>query len=174
MVYIHLIFMPSQFDPVFLLSVAGTFVAFWVLTALYIWPAVRKLPTYQALKILTLPHAFRFMGLSFLFAGVVSPELPSMFSIPAAWGDVGAAILALLSIAALTWRWSFAIPLEWIFNPWGTIDLLFAFYNGIVLEIEPGLFGAAFYIPTMIVPPLLVIHALIFLILLRTEKTPAG
>jgi hypothetical protein len=97
-----------------------------------------------------------------------------MFSIPAAWGDVGAAILALLSIAALTWHWSFAIPLVWIFNLWGTIDLLYAFYNGIVLEIEPGLFGAAFYIPTMIVPPLLLIHALIFLILLRTEKTPAG
>jgi hypothetical protein len=89
---------------------------------------------------------------------------------PAAWGDFAAAILALLSIAALTWRWSFAIPLVWIFNLWGTIDLLYAYYNGIMLEIEPGLFGAAFYIPTMIVPPLLVIHALIFLILLRKEK----
>jgi hypothetical protein len=54
---------------------------------------------------------------------------------------------------------------------WGTIDLLYAYYNGIMLELEPGLFGAAFYIPTMIVPPLLVTHALIFLILLRTEKT---
>jgi hypothetical protein len=77
-------------------------------------------------------------------------------------GRLGAAILALLSIAALVWRWSFAIPLVWIFNLWGTIDLLYAFYNAIVLEIEPRLFGAAFYIPTMIVPPLLVIHALIF------------
>ena len=158
---------------VFILSVVGTFVAFSVLTRLYIWPAVRKLPTYEALKILTLPHAFRFIGLSFLFPGVVSPELPSTVSIAAAWGDVGAAILALLSIAALTWGWSFAIPLVWIFNLWGTIDLLYAYYNGIVLEIEPGLFGAAFYIPTMIVPALLVIHALIFLILLRTEIASA-
>ena len=158
---------------VLILSVVGTFVEFSVLTRLYIWPAVRKLPTYEALKILTLPHAFRFIGLSFLFPGVVSPELPSTVSIAAAWGDVGAAILALLSIAALTWGWSFAIPLVWIFNLWGTIDLLYAYYNGIVLEIEPGLFGAAFYIPTMIVPALLVIHALIFLILLRTERASA-
>jgi hypothetical protein len=156
---------------VFILSVAGTFVAFGVLTRLYIWPALRKLPRYEALKILALPHAFRFIGLSFLFPGVVSPELTSVISIPAAWGDFVAAILALLSIAALTWRWSFAIPLVWIFNVWGTIDLLYAYYNGIMLELEPGLFGAAFYIPTMIVPPLLVTHALIFLILLRTEKT---
>jgi hypothetical protein len=156
---------------VFILSVAGTFVAFGVLTRLYIWPALRKLPRFEALKILALPHAFRFIGLSFLFPGVVSPELTSVISIPAAWGDFIAAILALLSIAALTWRWSFAIPLVWIFNVWGTIDLLYAYYNGIMLELEPGLFGAAFYIPTMIVPPLLVTHALIFLILLRTEKT---
>jgi hypothetical protein len=164
----------AQFDSVFFLSVAGTFVAFSVLTGLYIWPALRKLPKYEALKILALPHAFRFVGLSFLFVGVVPPELTSGFSIPAAWGDFGAAILALLSIAALVWRWSFAIPLVWIFNLWGTIDLLYAFYNAIVLEIEPRLFGAAFYIPTMIVPPLLVIHALIFLILLRTEKAPVA
>jgi hypothetical protein len=155
---------------VFILSVGGTFVAFGVLTRLYIWPALRKLPRYEALKILALPHAFRFIGLSFLFPGVVSPELTSEISIPAAWGDFVAAILALLSIAALTWRWSFAIPLVWIFNVWGTIDLLYAYYNGIMLKLEPGLFGAAFYIPTMIVPPLLVTHALIFLILLRTEK----
>ena len=168
--YIHLVLFQLT---VFILSVVGTFVAFSVLTRLYIWAAVRKLPTYEALKILTLPHAFRFIGLSFLFPGVVSPELPSTVSIAAAWGDVGAAILALLSIAALTWGWSFAIPLVWIFNLWGTIDFLYAYYNGIVLEIEPGLFGAAFCIPTMIVPALLVIHALIFLILLRTEIASA-
>jgi hypothetical protein len=160
----------AYFDAVFILSVAGTLVAFSVLTGLCIWPALRKLANHEALKILALPHAFRFVGLSFLFPGVVSPELTSPFSIPAAWGDFGAAILALLSIVALAWRWSYAIPLVWIFNLWGTIDLLYAFYNAIVLEIDPALFGAAFYIPTMIVPPLLVIHALIFLILLRPEK----
>jgi hypothetical protein len=65
---------------VFILSVAGTFVAFGVLTGLYIWPALRKLPKYEALKILALPHAFRFIGLSFLFAGVVSPELTPAIS----------------------------------------------------------------------------------------------
>jgi hypothetical protein len=41
----------------------------------------------------------------------------------------------------------------------GTIDLLYAFYNAVVLEIEPRLFGGAFYIPMMVVPPLLVIRA---------------
>ncbi len=111
------------------------------------------------------------MGLSFLFAGVVSPELTSEFSTPAAWGDFGAAVLALLSIAALTWRWSLAIPLVALFNVWGSIDLLYAYYQGVALQIEPGLFGAAFYIPTMIVPALLVTHALSFRLLLRSDRS---
>jgi hypothetical protein len=159
-----------EFYPVFILNVAGIFLAFGVLTRVYIWPSVRKLPRHEALKILALPHAFRFIGLSFLFPGVVSPLLSSEFSVPAAWGDFGAAVLALLSIAALTKRRPFAVPLAWLFNLWGSIDLLYAYYQGITLHIDPGAFGAAFFIPTMIVPPLLITHALIFVVLLRSDK----
>lgn len=157
--------MKFEFNLPFILNVVGIFLAFSVLTGLYIWPSLRKLPRREALKILALLHTFRFMGMSFLVAGVVSPQLTSVFTIPAAWGDFGAAVLALLSVAALTWRWSFAIPLVWLFNIWGSIDLLYAYYQGIALRIDPGEFGAAFYIPTMIVPALLVTHALIFLLL---------
>jgi hypothetical protein len=160
-----------ELDLIFVLSIAGTFLAFGVLTGLYIWPSLRRLPHREALKILALPHTFRFLGLSFLFPGVVSPSLSSTFSIPAAWGDFGAAVLALLAIAALTRRWSFAMPLVWVFNLWGSIDLLYAYYQGIALRIDPGTFGAAFYIPTMIVPALLVTHALIFLLLVRPNVT---
>jgi hypothetical protein len=71
----------------FLLSIAGTLVAAGVLVVLYIWPALRKLPNDEALRILVLPHAFRFVGLAFLIDGVVSPELDSEITIPAAWGD---------------------------------------------------------------------------------------
>jgi hypothetical protein len=156
-----------KFDPVFLLSLVGIFVAFGVLTALYVWPWLRALPRDAALKILLLPHAFRFVGLSFLMPGVVAPSLPSAFSIPAAWGDVGAAILALLSIAALTQRWSFANPLVWFFNVWGSVDLLYAYYQGVTLGLDPGTLGAAYYIPTVFVPALLVTHGLVFWLLVN-------
>jgi hypothetical protein len=73
--FIHLAVM--EFYPVFILNVAGIFLAFGELTRVYIWPSVRKLPRHEALKILALPHAFRFIGLSFLFPGVVSPLLSS-------------------------------------------------------------------------------------------------
>jgi hypothetical protein len=163
----------SDADAAFILGVAGSFVASWVLTVFYIWPAVRELPRDEALKILALPHAFRFIGLSFLVEGVVSPELDSEFTVPAAWGDFGAANLALLSIAALRWRWSIAIPLVWLFNLWGTIDLLYANVNAVVLQIEPGQFGAAYYIPTIIVPLLLLTHAAMFVVLLRRDGAGA-
>jgi hypothetical protein len=51
---------------------------------------------------------------------------------------------------------------------WGATDLLLAFYRALfVINLDPRMLGAAFYIPTVVVPPLLVTHALIFWILLR-------
>ena len=61
-------------DAVFLLNIVGIFVAFGLVTRLYIWPNVRRLPTPDALTILILPHTFRVIGLGFLIDGVVSPE----------------------------------------------------------------------------------------------------
>ncbi len=50
---------------------------------------------------------------------------------------------------------------------WGAADLLFAFYQGPHARIRPEMLGAAFYLPTAIVPPLLVTHFLIFGLLIR-------
>ena len=163
----------QQLNPAFGLAILGTFLAFGLLTQLYLWPWLQMLPRGEALKILALPHAFRFVGLSFLFPGVVSPQLPAEFSGAAAWGDFCAALLALASIVALNRRWALAIPLVWALNVWGSIDLLLAYYQGVALQIDPGAFGAAFYIPTMIVPPLLVTHALMFRLLVQAGKKGA-
>jgi hypothetical protein len=50
----------------------------------------------------------------------------------------------------------------------GTIDLLFAYYQSVVgIHLPPGSLGATFYIPTVIVPPLLVTHLAMYRLLLR-------
>ncbi len=72
-------------------------------------------------------HSFRFEGLAFLVPGVVSPELPSAFAHSAAYGDIVAATLALLSLASLSAR--AGVVIVWIFNLWGSADLLNAFYQ---------------------------------------------
>jgi hypothetical protein len=153
----------------FVLSVAGAFLASSAVAYIYVWPALRALPRFDALRLLAAFHAFRFFGMNFLVAGFVSPELSSDFASKVAWGDFIAAALALLSMAALSWRWSLAIPIVWIFNIWGTLDLLNAYYMGATQLRDPGLMAAGIYVPALYVPLLLVSHLLIFLLLLNAK-----
>jgi hypothetical protein len=149
-------------------SVALSFVAWGIVAARYLWPALRNLPRAQALQPLLLLHCFRFIGLAFLLPGVVSPDLPSGFARPAAYGDLIAAVLALVALVGL--RSPLGIGLVWVFNLWGSADLLYAFYQGRVgVGFEPGQLGAAYFIPTVVVPLLLITHALVFRILLRGD-----
>jgi len=115
-----------------------------------------------------IPNIFRFIGLCFLVPGVVAASLPRAFAAPAAYGDLIAAILAAIATLALYGGRSWAIPVVWVFNVWGTLDLLLGFYQGeIGARIEPGSLGAAYFIPTVLVPALLIIHGLTFWLLLR-------
>jgi hypothetical protein len=117
-------------------------------------------------------HSFRFIGLAFLVPGVVSPDLPAAYALPAASGDLIAALLALLALAGLRSR--LGIVLVWAFNLWGTADLLFAFYQGVIgVGLEPGQLGAAYFIPTVVVPLLLITHGLVFRLLLRADGVDA-
>jgi hypothetical protein len=108
---------------------------------------------------------------SFLVPGVVSPELPAAWANPAAYGDLVAALLALLALAGLKSRPGLA--LVWVFNLWGAADLLYTFYQGNAVGLDPGHLGAGYFIVTVLVPLLLVTHALVFWLLLRGE-TAAG
>ena len=80
-----------------LTSVAVSVVAWSVVTTVYIWPALEPKPWRDAVRPILLLHAFRFVGLAFLIPGVVSPDLPLEFARPAAFGDLAAALLALLN-----------------------------------------------------------------------------
>jgi hypothetical protein len=67
---------------------------------------------------------------------VVGPSVPEAFAFPVAYGDLVTALLALLAIIALRYRWPLAISLTWLFNIEGTLDLLHAFYQGTRLRPE--------------------------------------
>jgi hypothetical protein len=147
-------------------SIVLGFVAWGIIAARYLWPALRNQPRARALQPLLLLHSFRFIGLAFLVPGVVSPDLPGAFARPAAYGDLIAAVLALLALAALPSR--LGIVLVWVFNLWGSADLLYAFYQGLIgVGLEPGQLGAAYFIPTVVVPLLLITHGLVFRLLLQ-------
>src|SRR5882724_9105664 len=157
--------MPPDFNLPFVLSVFGAFLTSSVVAYVYVWPAVRAMPRFEALRLLAAFHAFRFLGMNFLVSGFVSSELSTDFATKVGWGDFIAAVLALLSMAALSWRWVVAIPIVWIFNIWGTLDLLNAYYMGVTKLRDPGHMAAGIYVPALYVPLLLVSHVLIFLLL---------
>ena len=103
-------------DALFGLSILMSFIAFGNVTKLYIWPRLRVMRREDALIPVVVPHTFRFVGLSFLIPGVVSPSLSSAFAVPVAYGDLVAAILAVVATLALSARASWAIPIVWVFN----------------------------------------------------------
>lgn len=145
--------------------VLWTALAKWILA-----PWLAQKPTNEALFWLTLPHAFRYIGLMFLVPGVVARPLPAAFAEPAAYGDLVAALLALVALFALRGGSGLAIPLVWIFNVVGTVDLLNALYQGLRLGAALDM-GATLFIPSFIVPLLLVTHVMIFAMLTRRRQS---
>lgn len=149
----------------FVLSVALGLVAWGYVAAKYLWPALASRSKVDALRPLLVLHAFRFVGLAFLIPGVVSPDLPAAFAGPAAYGDLATSLLAFASLALL--GRAPGIALAWLTNMVGTVDLLYAFHQGDVFMDQPGLMGAMYFVPTVLVPLLLVAHVLAFRILVR-------
>jgi hypothetical protein len=152
-------------------SIAFSTIAWAIITTGYIWPQLRLRRWPEALRPLLILHSFRFIGLAFLVPGVVSPDLPRAFATSAAFGDIVAAILALLSLLSL--RSGRGLLIAWIFNVWGSLDLVNAFYQANATGLSPGQLGAAYFIPTLIVPLLLMTHGLAFRVLSQHQWKPA-
>ena len=136
--------------------------AYWLLA-----PWLERKSVNEALFFLTVPHAFRHIGMIFLVPGVVARPLPEAFAVPAAYGDLLTGVLAFLALVALRNRWSVARVAVWLFSIVGTIDLINALRQ---TNAAPDM-GATWYVPTMLVPVLLVTQVMIFSRLLRRATT---
>jgi len=98
---------------------------------------------------------------------MVDPKLPREFLSGAAYGDLLEAALALASIYTLRRNWRVTVPLVWVANTWGFLDLL----NGIrgVLQLNVPSFNLAtfWYVYTFYAPLVIVSHLMIFVILVK-------
>ena len=155
---------------IFQVQVVGSVLLFGLMATWYWAPRLARLPLEAALTPLLLLHLSRVLGLTFLVPTVVDPSLPRSFAVPAAYGDLIAAALALLSIVALRTGWRFAPVVVWIFTLEGAGDLINAFVQGLRVEMARYHLGVAWYIFTVLVPALLVTHALIAVWLVRHAR----
>ncbi len=148
---------------IFVLQFVLSIVVWGLIAKWWLTPWLENVSQRQALLYLTVPHAFRYMGMVFVVPGVVAEPLPSTFATPAAYGDLTTSLLALVTLIALRAGWGWALVLVWLFNIVGTVDLLNALRH---VDVVAG-FGAVWYIPTLFVPLLLVTHFMIFARLLE-------
>lgn len=152
---------------IFGLQVLLSFLVYGLVARWYVTPRLAPLPLHSALQPLLVLHATRYLGMVFLVPTVVGPALPAGFAVPAAYGDLLAALLALAALVALRARAPIALPLTWLFNVVGLLDLINAFYQGLRNDVQ---LGAAYFIPTFAVPALVITHLMIFRMLVRHPR----
>ena len=146
----------------------------WLLCfAAYVWPRLKSMDRVEAQRAIATLHSFRFFGLAFLLPGVVGPNLPADFATFAAYGDFATGILAMLALLTVSVR-----PLFWLFvvafNLVGAVDIIVDYYHGneFGLPALAGELGAAYAIPIIYVPLLMITHVAAFYLLARPR--PAG
>jgi hypothetical protein len=146
------------------------YVAWLLCFSAYIWPRLKSMDTIEAHRAIATLHSFRFFGLVFILPGVVSPDLPASFASFAAYWDFATGLLALLALVTVGIR-----PLFWLFvvgfNLVGFVDILVDYYDAIQVGLPAmaGELGAAYAIPVIYVPLLMITHVTAFYLLLRPQ-----
>ena len=162
---------------IFLLHLALGYLA-WAM-AFLTWglPWLRRLPRLTAMRAIATLHGFRFFGLVFILPGVVGPGLPPSFASAAAWGDFATGLLALATLASVRWPpvfWTLAVA----FNVVGVADLVIDYAQAVQLGLPEvaGQMGAAYAIPILYVPLLMITHVAAGWVVWRagTEAGAAG
>lgn len=142
------------------------------------WPKLKSMDHVQAQRVIATLHSFRFFGLVFILPGVVGPDLPVKFASSAAYGDFATGILTMLALMTVRLR-----PLFWLFvvafNMAGAADLLINYYHGAQFGLpeRAGELAAAYWIPILYVPVLMITHVLALYLLgrqLLTARALAG
>lgn len=155
---------------IFWMQLLTSVVVLGLVAVWYVWPYLIKLSRNSALILLLFVQVPRYVGMTMLVAGMVDPKLPVEFRYSAAYGDLIAAALALVSIFTLRNNWRFAVPLVWVANTWGFVDLLNGVRGVLQLNVPSFNLGTFWYIYTFYAPLVLVAHLMIFCILVKSKS----
>jgi hypothetical protein len=158
--------MTAIFDRILTLNLVANTAIFYVAARLYLLPLIPRVRPQVILVPILLLHSTRHLGLIFLTRGGTFPGMPQQFAYPAAFGDLVTAILALAAIPLVLRSSAFAKPAVWVFNIFGTLDLLDAITLATIYN-APVTMGPAYWIPAFWVPLLLVTHYVTFIVLRR-------
>ncbi|HSZ16708.1 MAG TPA: hypothetical protein VK764_06380 [Terracidiphilus sp.] len=145
------------------------YVAWLLCFRAYLLPRLKSMDQVDAYRAIATLHSFRFFGLVFIVPGVVG-DLPASFATFAAYWDLATGVLAILALLTVRIR-----PLFWLFvvafNLVGVVDLILDYYHAIRVDLPAlaGQLGAAYVIPIIYVPVLMITHIAAFYLLLRPQ-----
>ncbi len=144
------------------------YVAWSLCFGAYVMPRLKSMDPVKAQRAIATLHSFRFFGVVFIVPGVVGPNLPASFATFAAYWDLATGVLAIFALLTVRIR-----PLFWLFvvafNLVGAIDLIFDYYHAtqVGLPAMAGQLGAAYVIPIIYVPLLMITHVVAFYLIVR-------
>lgn len=159
---------------IFLLHLLLGYVACTLFVSVYVLPKLKAMDRIEAHRVIATLHSFRFFGLVFILPGVVGPNLPAGFATFAAYGDFATGILAIIALLTVRIRpafWLFIVA----FNLVGTVDIIVDYYHAVRLGLPAlaGQLGAAYVIPIIYVPFLMIMHVIAFYLLTRPHPKAA-
>lgn len=163
-------------ETIFRIQLILGYVAWLLCFRAYLLPKLKSMDPIAAHRAIATLHSFRFFGLVFIVPGVIGPNLPAAFGPFAAYWDLATGVLAILTLLTVSIR-----PLFWFFvvafNVVGAVDLILDYYHATQagLPALAGQLGAAYAIPIIVVPLLMITHVTAFYFLLRRQPkaTPA-
>jgi hypothetical protein len=156
-------------EPIFQLQLILGYVAWVLCFRAYLLPRLKLRDQVEAHRAIATVHSFRFFGLVFILPGVVG-NLPAGFAPFAAYWDFATGILAILALLTVRIR-----PFFWLFvasfNVVGVIDLILDYYHAtqVGLPALAGQLGAAYAIPILYVPLLMITHVMAFYLMARRQ-----
>jgi hypothetical protein len=159
---------------IFQIQLVLGYVAWLLCFGVYVWPRLRSMDRLEAQRAIATLHSFRFFGLVFIVPGVVGPNLPAGFATFSAYVDFATGMLAMLALLTIRIR-----PLFWMFvvafNLVGAADLIIDYTHAVEVGLPAvaGELGAAYVIPIIYVPLLMITHVVAFYLLLRPHLKAA-
>jgi len=157
-------------ETIFPIHLVLGYVAWLLCFGVYVLPKLQAMDRVDAHRAIATLHSFRFFGLVFILPGVVGPHLQRDFASFAAYWDLATGILAMLALLTVRVR-----PLFWLFvvgfNGVGMVDLILDYYHAVRLDLpaSAGQLGAAYAIPVIYVPALMITHVAAFYLLARRQ-----
>lgn len=133
----------------------------------FVVPRLSQLPVERALVPLVLVHTFRYVLLAVFVPPVVDAMRPGEAASLMAYGDLISALLALIAVLALRFRWPGRLALTWFFSFVGVADIIHAIARILGDQLYTFNLGTLWFVITFFAPILVVTHIMILVILVK-------